>query len=252
MAKVTPTLKTLVIVGGGRGIGASIALIAGQSGYRVVLGYHKHQLSAENTVGEINRTGGSACAFQIDAANLDSVENFFEQVEANFGIPDALAHCAGVPGPRGSLIDIEPESIARLLEVNLTGAFFCVQAASKRMAISRGGSGGSIVALSSEAAKFGGNQISPYAASKAGINALIIGVARELAPEGIRLNAVSPGVIENENHKNLPNNRRALLLSTIPMGRMGDPKEVANAVLWLMSDEASYVTGSILTVAGGR
>jgi NAD(P)-dependent dehydrogenase (short-subunit alcohol dehydrogenase family) len=138
------------------------------------------------------------------------------------------------------------------LEVNLTGAFFCVQAASKRMAISRGGSGGSIVALSSEAAKFGGNQISPYAASKAGINALIIGVARELAPEGIRLNAVSPGVIENENHKNLPNNRRALLLSTIPMGRMGDPKEVANAVLWLMSDEASYVTGSILTVAGGR
>ena len=249
---MSETLKTLVIIGGGRGIGASTAVIAARSGYRVALGFHEQYNSAENIVSRIKNTGGSACAIQVDAANLDSVETFFEQVVASYGIPDAIAHCAGVKGPRGALIDIEPEKIACLLAVNLTGTFYCVQAAAKRMAISRGGCGGSIVTLSSEAGRFGGNKISPYAASKAGINAMTTGVARELATEGIRLNTVSPGIIETDQQVFETEIRRTSLLSTIPMERMGRPDEVANAILWLLSDASSYVTGTILTVAGGR
>jgi NAD(P)-dependent dehydrogenase (short-subunit alcohol dehydrogenase family) len=246
------TLKTLVIIGGGRGIGASTALIAARSGYRVALGFHEHYHLAENIVSKIKNTGGSACAFQLDVANLDSVETFFEQVVAVYGIPHAVAHCAGATGPRGALIDIEPEKIAGLLAVNLTGTFYSVQAAAKRMAISRGGCGGAIVTISSEAGRFGGNKISPYAASKAGINAMTSGVARELASEGIRLNTVSPGIIETDQQAFETEIRRTSLVSTIPMKRMGKPDEVANAILWLLSDNSSYVTGTVLTVAGGR
>jgi NAD(P)-dependent dehydrogenase (short-subunit alcohol dehydrogenase family) len=167
-----------------------------------------------------------------------------------------VVNCAAVSGQREALIDTNPEKISQILSTNLTGAFYCVQVASKHMATSRGGRGGAIVTLSSEAAKFGGNLIAPYAASKAGINAMTIGVARELALEGIRLNAVSPGLVASERQSlkstTSEGSSMTAALQSIPLGRMGLPAEVAHAVLWLLSSDASYVTGTVLTVAGGR
>jgi len=249
---VSSNVKALVVIGGSRGIGAAIVKLAAQSGYRIALGFHEQRLPAETITREIVDKGGDAAAFALNVADHASVESFFDRVVATYGVPDAVAHCAGVPGPQGALIDLSPDNIAGLFATNLAGAFFCVRAAARRMAVSRGGRGGAIVTISSEAGRFGGNRISPYAASKAGINAMTLGVARELAPEGIRLNAVSPGVIDTDRQANMPDERRASLLSTIPTGRMGRPEEVAKAVLWMLSGEASYVTGAILTVAGGR
>lgn len=251
-----PNFKTIVVIGGDRGIGAATAKLAAERGYQVVIGFYQQAHTAQVKVQELNDGGGRCIAFQIDVSKLCSVEIFFDNVLNAFGIPDAVVNCAAVSGQRQALIDTNPENISQIPSTNLTGAFYCLQVASKYMSTSRGGRGGSIVTLSSEAAKFGGNLIAPYAASKAGINAMTIGVARELAAEGIRLNAVSPGIVDNM----LPDSTIATseitltrgAMQNIPMGRMGLPTEVAQAVLWLLSPEASYVTGSILTVAGGR
>lgn len=242
----------MVVIGGSRGIGASVAELAAQSGYRIALGFRKRKPSAEAIIEDIIADGGDAKAISLDVADSGSVESFFDQAASAYGVPDAVAICAGVPGPRSALADMHPDDIAALFATNLNGTFFCVREAAKRMMLSRGGRGGAIVVLSSEAARFGGNRISAYAASKAGINAMTIGAARELALEGIRLNAVSPGIIETDQQADIPAERRVSMLSSIPVGRMGRPEEVAMAVLWMLSDEASYVTGTVLTVAGGR
>ncbi len=244
--------KTLIVIGGSRGIGAATAILGAEKGYCVAIGYYRRQNAAEAIVHIINDKGGNASCFQIDVSDFASVECFFDQVVNIYGIPDAVAHCAGVTGPHGTLISLENHEIVELLATNLTGTFLCVQLAAKIMAISNGGHGGSIVTLSSEAGTFGGNKISPYAASKAGINAMTKGVARELAAENIRLNSVSPGVIDTEQQGILSEDRKAALLSSIPMGRMGDPDEVAKTILWLLSDEASYISGAVISVSGGR
>ena len=242
----------MVVIGGSRGIGASVVRLAAKSGYRVALGFSKQKLVAQAVIDEVILGGGYAKAISLDVADCGSVSSFFDQAATAYGLPDAVAICAGVPGPRCALADMNPDDITALFSVNLIGTFFCVREAAKRMMLSHGGRGGAIVTLSSEAARFGGNRISAYAASKAGINAMTIGVARELAPQGIRLNCVSPGVIETDLQAEIPTEGRASLISSIPAGRMGRPEEVANAVLWLLSGESSYVTGTVLTVAGGR
>ena len=251
-----PNLKTIVIIGGDRGIGAATATLAAQKGYQVVLGFYEQALTAQAKVHEINTIGAEACAFQLDVADVHSVELFFDRVVATYGIPDAVVNCAAISGHREALIDMMPQSIARILATNLNGAFHCVQVAAKHMAISRGGRGGAIVTLSSEITRFGGNLLSPYAASKAGINTLTLGVARELAKEGIRLNAVSPGVIvvpaQGTSSAKPHADDIPAILQIIPMGRLGLPVEVAQAILWLLSSEAAYVTGTVLAVAGGR
>ena len=244
--------KTLVIIGGSRGIGASTAKLAFSKGYRVVIGYQKQRTSAKEIVSQINVSGGVASAYEIDITSFSSVEMFFKKIVNTYGVPDAVVQCAGYSKKRQTLMDMTEEDIVGILAVNLTGTFFCLRAAAKIMSISRGGNGGSIVTLSPEAARFGGNGISVYAASKAGINAMTLGVARELATEKIRLNSVSPGVINTDLNIGDNNPNSDPILMTIPLGRRGSPEEVANAILWLISDEASYITGSILTVAGGR
>lgn len=247
-----PDTSVLVVVGGSRGIGAAIARLGAGVGYRVVIGFHHDQAAADAVVADIVARGGRAMAMSVDAGDHASVTHFFDRIEAQWGVPAALAHCAATRGPDGPLIDVAPEHIDDAIRTNLVGTFFCVQAAARRMVRSRGGAGGAIVVLSSEAARFGGRRISAYAASKAGVNTLTIGVARELANDGVRLNAVSPGAIETEWQAALPEAAREALISTIPAGRLGSPEEVARTVLWLLSPEASYVTGSIVTVAGGR
>jgi len=253
---MNPNLKTIVIIGGDRGIGAATATLAVQKGYQVVIGFYQQALTAQVKAQELKDTGARCCAFQIDVSSLRSVELFFDQVVGTYGIPDAVVNCAAISGQREALIDTKPENICQILNTNLTGAFYCLQVASKHMAKSRGGNGGAIVTLSSEAAKFGGNLIAPYAASKAGINAMTIGVARELGIEGIRLNAVSPGAVDSKLEASTTttseSSEMTVAFQSIPLGRMGLPTEVAQAVLWLLSSEASYVTGTILTVAGGR
>lgn len=247
-----PDTSMLVVVGGSRGIGAAIARLGAGLGYRVVVGFHHDKTAADRVVADIAALGGRAMAMPVDTGDHTSVDHFFDRVQARWGVPTALAHCAATRGPEGPLIDVAPEHIDDAIRTNLVGTFFCVRAAARRMVRSRGGAGGAIVVLSSEAARFGGRSISAYAASKAGVNTLTIGVARELASDGVRLNAVSPGAIETEWQASLPEAARAALVSTIPVGRLGRPEEVAHTVLWLLSAEASYVTGTIVTVAGGR
>lgn len=244
--------SVLAVMGGSRGIGAAVARLGAGLGYRVVIGFRANSAAADAVVADIVSPGGRAMAIPVDAGNHTSVERFFGRIEAEWGVPTGFVHCAASRGPDGALIDIAPEHIDDAIRNNLTGTFFCVRAAARRMALSRGGAGGAIVLLSSEAARFGGRGISPYAASKAGVNTLTIGVARELAPDGVRLNAVSPGSIDTEWHASLPEATRAALVSSIPIGRLGRPDEVARTVLWLLSAEASYITGTVIAVAGGR
>lgn len=242
----------LVVIGGSRGIGAAVARHAVVDGYRVVIGYYTAREASVALVAELSACGGDLRALPVDVADATSVEAFFAAANHAFGPPTAMVYAAGITGDVAPLIDSPVEAIARVLNTNLLGAFHAVQAAARRMVCSRGGIGGGIVVISSEAGKFGGNRLSPYAASKAGLNALVIGAARELAADGVRLNGVSPGVINTDQQAGISEERRQTLLTSIPLGRMGKAEEVASAVMWLLSDEASYVAGSVLTVAGGR
>lgn len=244
--------KVLVVVGGSRGIGAAVARRAVKDGYDVAVGYHSSSEAAKVLCEEATAQGRTLRALAVDVTDSISVENFFCAVEDELGAPEAMVYAAGIAGKAEALIDTSAASVARILDTNLLGAFYAVQSAARRMVRSRGGSGGSIVVVTSEAGKYGGNRMSSYAASKAGLNAMVLGVARELAVECVRLNGVSPGVINTDQHAQISEERRRNLLQSIPLGRMGSPEEVANAVLWLISSEASYVTGSVLSITGGR
>jgi glucose 1-dehydrogenase len=243
----------LIVIGGSRGIGAAVVRRAVIHGYRIVIGYRFSRSEATNLANGLQADGHEVLALPVDVTDAESIEAFYADVTNSWGAPPAaMVYATGIAGVAGPLVDTPLNEVTRVLDTNLMGAFAAVQGAAKRMLRSRGGIGGSIVLISSEAAKFGGNHLSPYAASKAGINALVMGVARELALEGVRLNGVSPGVIDTDQQAGINEERRRTLLASIPLGRMGEPDEVARAVLWLLSEEASYITGSMLTIAGGR
>lgn len=242
----------LVVTGASGGIGSATAVLAASRGFAVVLGYCAHENRARVLEETIQKSGGHAQAMSVNVADPGSVQTFFAQISQDIGRPDAVVLASGMSGGFSRLSDLSPEDIGRVVSVNFLGVLYCVREAVTWMARSRGGQGGSIVSLSSEAAKFGGNKLVPYAAAKAGVSTMTIGLARELASEGIRVNAVSPGVIDTEQHGPMDADRRAGLVNSIPMGRMGRPEEVAECVLWLLSDSASYVTGAILSVHGGR
>jgi NAD(P)-dependent dehydrogenase (short-subunit alcohol dehydrogenase family) len=246
--------KTILITGGSRGIGAACAMLAAGSGYRVCINYHSNAEAAEGIVGAIEAAGGTAFAVQADVADEAAVERMFALLDERFGQLDALVNNAGILARQARVEQMDAARINRILATNVTGSFLCAREAVRRMSTRHGGNGGTIVNVSSRAAVLGSaNEYVDYAASKAALDALTIGLSREVAHEGIRVNGVRPGLIDTDMHASGGEPGRILRLqSSVPMGRGGVPGEVARAVLWLVSDGASYTTGSFIDVSGGR
>lgn len=244
----------MIVTGGGRGIGAATARLAAARGYAVCVNYMADAAAAETLAGEINDGGGRAVALQADVADEEAVERLFAEAERRLGPVTALVNNAGLTGLSGRLDAVEGETLRRVTAVNLLGVFYCARAAVRRMSRNRGGAGGGIVNLSSGAATLGSPDTYVwYAATKGAVDSFTIGLSKEVAAEGIRVNAVAPGLIETDIHASsgMPD-RLAQLGHTVPMGRSAAAEEVAEPILWLLSDAASYVTGTILRVGGGR
>jgi NAD(P)-dependent dehydrogenase (short-subunit alcohol dehydrogenase family) len=245
---------TLLVTGASRGIGAAVARLAGKRGFSVAVNFSTGAAEARAIVEHIASAGGRACAIQADVAREDDVMRLFETAERKLGPIKALVNNAAVTGGFARVDAVTAETLANVMAVNVSGSFLCAREAVRRMSTRHGGTGGAIVNISSRAARFGSpGEWVHYAASKGAIDSFTIGLAREVATEGIRVNAVAPGLIETGLHAaNGVPDRLQRLASTIPMGRAGFPNEVAEAVLWLLSPAASYTTGAILEVGGGR
>lgn len=244
----------MVVTGASRGIGAAIARLAGGAGWKVCVHYASAAEAAARVVADIEADGGTAFAHGAEIADAGAVAGLFDAVDRRLGRVTALVNNAGVIAGQANVADLAPEAVARVLMVNVAGAYHATGEAVRRMARSRGGAGGGIVNLSSLAAKNGGLPgESHYAASKAALDAMTMGLSRELAGQGIRVNAVRPGIIDTDIHD--AHGGRAFLerfVPNIPAGRVGTPEEVARVVLWLLSKEADYVTGALMDVTGGR
>jgi NAD(P)-dependent dehydrogenase (short-subunit alcohol dehydrogenase family) len=246
--------KCVVITGGSRGIGKATALAAATAGYDVAISYLREQAAAEDVVRQIRALGSRALAVHADSAREADLAALFARVDSEFGPITALVNNAGIVGRGCRVDDVSAEDVARVLAVNVVGCFVAAREAVRRMSTRRGGHGGAIVNLSSAAARLGSpGEFVHYAASKGAIDTFTIGLAREVADEGIRVNAVRPGMIDTDIHAGAgPDDRVARIVPTVPMKRIGTADEVAQAILWLMSDSASYVTGTIVDVSGGR
>ena len=255
MALAAPAeAKTLLVTGGSRGIGAALARLAAEAGYRVALSYVSDEQAAGKVVAAIEAKGGEAFAFRGDVGNEDDVLAMFEAVDQRFGRLDALVNNAGVVDRKARLDEMDLARLERMLRINVIGSLLCAREAVRRMSTKNGGPGGAIVNVSSMAAVLGGpGEYVDYAASKGAIDTFTIGLAREVAAEGIRVNAVRPGLIETEIHASGGQpDRLVRLAGTVPMQRAGTAEEVAEAILWLLSDKASYATGALLNIGGGR
>lgn len=245
---------TLIVTGASRGIGAAIAELAGTRGFSVAVNFATGDAEASAVVKQIVSAGGSARAIQADVAREEDVMRLFEIAERELGPIKALVNNAAVTGGFARVDSVSATALERVMAVNVTGAFLCAREGVRRMSTKRGGSGGAIVNISSRAAQTGSaGEWVHYAASKGAIDSFTIGLAREVATEGIRVNAVAPGLVETGLHAaNGAPDRLERLASTIPMERAGTPLEVAEGVLWLLSPAASYTTGAILQIGGGR
>jgi NAD(P)-dependent dehydrogenase (short-subunit alcohol dehydrogenase family) len=247
------TDKVVVITGGSRGIGRATAIRAAARGFRVVVGYATNKTAADEVVARIGASNGKAIAVKCDVGDERDILALFKAAD-DFGTLGALVNNAGIVGPTARVEDMSAERIARMMAVNVTGSMLCAREAVKRMSTRHGGAGGVIVNLSSVAAKLGSpNTYVDYAASKGAVDSFTIGLGHEVAGEGIRVAAIRPGLIDTEIHASGGDPDRVHRLSSmVPMKRVGTAEEIANAVVWLMSDEASYVTSTILDVSGGR
>jgi NAD(P)-dependent dehydrogenase (short-subunit alcohol dehydrogenase family) len=245
---------TLIVTGASRGIGAAIARLAGERGFSVAVNFSTGAAEAKEVVEPIISAGGSACAIHADVSREEDVVRLFETAEAQLGPIKGLVNNAAITGGFARVDSVSASALARVMAVNVTGAFLCAREAVRRMSTSHGGKGGAIVNISSRAARTGSaGEWVHYAASKGAIDSFTIGLAREVATEGIRVNAVAPGLIETGLHAaNGAPDRLDRLAATIPMHRAGTPVEVAEGVLWLLSPAASYTTGAILEIGGGR
>ena len=246
--------KVIIVTGASRGIGAATAKLAAERGYAVCVNYRRSQAAAEGVVAEIERGGGRAIAVAADVAVEADVVRLFETVDAQLGALTALVNNAGIVEPQMRVERMDAARLARLFATNVTGCFLCAREAVRRMSTRHGGSGGAIVNVSSAAARFGSpGEYVDYAASKGAIETMTIGLAAEVVAEGIRVNAVRPGLIHTDIHAaGGEPGRIDRLKGSIPMKRGGEPIEVARAILWLLSDEASYSTGTFVDVSGGR
>lgn len=243
--------RVALVTGGSRGIGAAVSRLAAKDDYAVCVNYRTGGDSAAQVVEDIRRAGGSAIAVRADVTREDEVADMFETVDQKLGTIYALVNNAGVSGNRGNLADIETAGWRPAFQVNLLGAFYCAREALRRMTKS---AAGAIVNVSSTAAIGGGAPgLVPYAASKGGLEAMTVGLAREVAAQGIRVNAVRPGIIaDGMDDVTMPLEKLRARVASVPMGRPGTSEEVASAIVWLLSDRASYITGAVLSVAGGR
>jgi NAD(P)-dependent dehydrogenase (short-subunit alcohol dehydrogenase family) len=244
----------MLVTGGSRGIGAATARLAAQRGYDVAITYLDSADAAEAVVKDIEAAGRRGIAIQADAGEPSEIASLFRRVDTEFAQLDAFFNNAGIIGTAASFVDIAPERLERILAVNTRGAFIAAQEAVRRMSTRHGGKGGVIVNMSSIAAKLGGpNEAIDYAFSKGAIDTLTVGLAKELASQGIRVHAVRPGLIYTDIHASTGDpNRVDRLKGLVPMQRGGTSEEVAEAVLWLCSDQSSYCTGLLLDVSGGR
>jgi NAD(P)-dependent dehydrogenase (short-subunit alcohol dehydrogenase family) len=246
--------EVMIVTGGSQGIGEAVAKLAASRGYAVALTYQSNQALADAVVGDITAAGGAAIAVRAEMADEAAILGLFRMVDETFGPVTALVNNAGTPGPMGRIDAVTTQTLDTVLAVNVRAPFLLIREAVARMATDRGGAGGAIVNISSRAAELGGaGEWIHYAASKGALDSLTIGASKELATRGIRVNAVSPGLIQTDLHARagLPD-RLTRLVGGIPMARVGSTQEVAAAVLWLLSPEASYITGVIIPVSGGR
>ena len=246
--------KVLLVTGASRGIGAATAILAAKRGYAVCINFRQNAGAAEKVVGEIEFAGGKAIAVSANVSEESEVLRLFETVDKTLGLLTALVNNVGYTEKQSRLEQMDAARLERVFATNVTGSFLCAREAVRRMSTNHGGQGGAIVNISSMAAQLGApGEYVDYAAAKAAIDTMTIGLAKEVAAEGIRVNGVRPGLIHTEFHAGGGDPTRVdRLKDTVPMKRGGQPMEVAQAILWLLSDEASYCTGTILNVSGGR
>ena len=246
--------KIMLVTGGSRGIGAATARLAAAKGYAVCISYISKEAAAQKVVADIEQSGGAALAIRADVALAADILRLFEAVDAKFGPLTALVNNAGILEPHSRVDQMDAARLIRVLTTNVVGSFLCAQQAVRRMSTRYGGGGGGIVNLSSAAARLGApGEYVDYAASKGAIDTFTVGLAKEVAGEGIRVNAIRPGLIYTDIHDSGGDPGRVdRIKNAVPMLRGGSAEEVASAILWLLSEDASYVTGAVLDVSGGR
>lgn len=247
-------MKTILITGGSRGIGRETAVLCGERGWSVAINYLGNQEAAEETAEEVRKAGGRAILAKGDVSAEADVIAMFDATERAFGPISGVVINAGIVAPALPLAEMGFERLKRIFEVNVLGAYLCARECARRLARDRGGQGGSVVLLSSAAARLGSPfEYVDYAGSKGAVDTLTIGLSKELGLQGVRVNAVRPGLIETDIHASGGEPGRAQRLGAMtPMGRPGTAREVAEAIVWLLSDQASYTTGAMLDVSGGR
>ncbi len=246
--------QVILVTGGSRGIGAATARLLGRGGHAVGVNYVRDESKAQDVAADVVSAGGRAIAVRADVSDEGAVKAMFDTVEESLGALDGLVNSAGITGPKGDVADLDPEALRRVFEINVVGPFLCSREAVRRMAHSKGGRGGAIVNLSSAASFLGSpHEFVHYAASKGAIDSFTLGLGREVAKDGIRVNAVRPGLIDTDmNRQPMDPERLARIGPSVPIGRPGQPEEVAEAIVWLLSDAASYVAAECITVSGGR
>ncbi|AQW29302.1 SDR family oxidoreductase [Ralstonia syzygii subsp. celebesensis] len=246
--------KTIVITGGSRGIGRATAVLCAQRGWSVAIQYRGNRQAADETLGLVAQAGGQALAVLGDVSSEPDVMALFDAAQDRFGVLHGVVNNAGIVAPAQDVADMSAQRLRTMFETNVLGAFLVAREAARRLSTARGGAGGSLVNVSSAAARLGSpHEYVDYAASKGAVDTMTLGLARELGREGVRVNAVRPGLIDTEIHASggQPDRARRLGAAT-PMGRPGTAGEVAETIVWLLSDAASYVTGALLDCSGGR